>query len=864
MLRDLGAEGIEAESVAAACRTAAGVLGRNDADIPFALIYLVRPGRDDAELVASAGLDRYEGPANPRSIPQTSSQGWPLATARAQESFVVIDDLAQRFGTLPQGRWKTPPGQAVILSLAAPGQAEPYGFLVAGLSPMRVLDERYRRMFRLTVDQIEAAIGAARAFEEERTRVEALAALDRAKTSFFSNVSHEFRTPLMLMLAPTTDLLDGVHGPLSPAQRAQLELVQRNANRLHKLVDSLLDITRLEAGRAQALFEPVDLAALTHDLAASFLPAIERAGLTLLIDCPPLGEPVFVDRGMWEKIVLNLISNAIKFTFEGTIAVSLHATDGAVVLRVEDTGVGIAAENIPHLYDRFFRVEGGRARAIEGSGIGLALVQELVKLHQGTITVTSTLGRGTAFSLHIPQGSAHLPADRIAPAHTDRAPVLRAAPFVEEALRWLPPPGADGAGAVDAEAPGPAHAPTAVTAAPEAGATAPTTRVLVVDDNRDVRDYVRGLLELTYQVEAVADGAAALAAVAARPPDLVLTDAMMPGIDGFELLRRLRAQPETRAIPVVILSARAGDEAKVEGLHAGADDYLTKPFSARELVARVGTQLKLAHLRARAESERERFYALLQQAPVPIAVYDGPDLRIAYRNEAAVAIVRADAQGKAFVDAFPELVGSPLHEALLRVYQTGVGSAGPAVPIPLRAESGLVEERIFNLLCEPLRDDEGRVTGVIGVAFEITDQVRARRAVERSEARFRTIFETAQVSIWEDGLLRGQADDRRARREARAESGCGAGRESGAGPGDAGPRARPRRQPGHGQDVRRVEPGRAAGRPPPRVRPRAAADLQASDARHRRRRAPVRLRRCHADVCRRAPRPRDHARRRTR
>ena len=370
-------------------------------------------------------------------------------------------------------------------------------------------------------------------------------------------------------------------------------------------------------------------------------------------------------------------------------------------------------------------------------------------MHQGTITVTSTLGRGTAFSLHIPQGSAHLPADRIAPAPTDRAPVLRAAPFVEEALRWLPPPGADGAGAVDAEAPGAAHAPTAVTAAPETGATAPTTRVLVVDDNRDVRDYVRGLLELTYQVEAVADGAAALAAVAARPPDLVLTDAMMPGIDGFELLRRLRAQPETRAIPVVILSARAGDEAKVEGLHAGADDYLTKPFSARELVARVGTQLKLAHLRARAESERERFYALLQQAPVPIAVYDGPDLRVAYRNEAAVAIVRADAQGKAFVDAFPELVGSPLHEALLRVYQTGVGSAGPAVPIPLRAESGLVEERIFNLLCEPLRDDEGRVTGVIGVAFEITDQVRARRAVERSEARFRTIFETAQVSIWE-------------------------------------------------------------------------------------------------------------------
>jgi signal transduction histidine kinase/FixJ family two-component response regulator len=633
MLRDLGSETIAAESAEAACQRAAGILGQNDADIPFALLYLVRDGAAEAELVATAGLDAYDGPGKPPRIAwqHPAPESWPLAAARLPGSSFVVTDLEARFGRLPGGRWKTSPERAVILALVARGQSEPYGFLIAGASPMRVLDERYQRMFQLAADQIVTAVSAARAFEEERTRAQALAALDRAKTAFFSNVSHEFRTPLMLMLSPTEDLLSGRHGPLSPAQRAQLELLHRNAIRLHKLVNSLLDFSRLEAGRIRASYEPVDLAVLTRDLVSSFRAAVERAGLALEVDCPPLSEPFYVDRDMWEKIVLNLLSNALKFTFEGAIRVSLGPTDGAAALRVRDTGVGIRPEDIPRLFDRFYRGEGMRARTYEGSGIGLALVQELAKLHGGHVEVESALDRGSTFTVTIPGGSAHLPADRVRAARTLPSTTLGAAPFVEEALRWLhdgggPEPELEsplGAAGDDGET-----APVARPAAPSA------ERILVADDNADMRDYFRRLLEPRWTVEVVRDGLSALASAQARPPDLVLTDVMMPGLDGFALLRRLRDDERTRAVPVVVVSARAGEEATVEGLQAGADDYLTKPFSARELIARVETQLKMARLHARAEEERrrvaeseERYRRIFQLAEVSIWEEDFSDVK---------------------------------------------------------------------------------------------------------------------------------------------------------------------------------------------------------------------------------------------
>ncbi|MES1245209.1 MAG: ATP-binding protein [Acidobacteriota bacterium] len=414
-----------------------------------------------------------------------------------------------------------------------------------------------------------------KAHEREIARQrEELAKLDELKTQFFANISHEFRTPLTLMMGPLEDAM--AEGGLSAPNRERLDVAYRNSARLLKLVNTLLDFSRIEAGRIQASYEPTDLAALTAELASVFRSAVERAGMRLAVDCPPLPEPVYVDREMWEKVVLNLLSNAFKFTFDGEIAVSLQAVllgeTAAARLTVRDTGTGIPPEEIPHLFERFHRVRGARGRSFEGSGIGLALVQELVRLHGGRVEVESGVDRGSAFTVTIPFGVAHLPADRIEAARTLASTGLRADAFVEESLHWLPEerpgPGPDGSG----------------------------QRILLADDNADMREYVHRLLG-GYEVEAVTDGVSALRAARERLPDLVLTDVMMPGLDGFELLRELRSDPRTREVPVILLSARAGEESRLEGLAAGADDYLIKPFSAKEVLARVQSHLELARLR---------------------------------------------------------------------------------------------------------------------------------------------------------------------------------------------------------------------------------------------------------------------------
>ena len=305
---------------------------------------------------------------------------------------------------------------------------------MAGVSPRRALDDAYRGFFDLAAEHIATAISNANALEEARGRAEALAEIDRAKTAFFSNVSHEFRTPLTLLLGPTEDAL------ASPEQALRGEgllTVHRNALRLLKLVNALLDFSRIEAGRAQAAYQPVDLAAVTSDLASGFRSAIERAGLSLDVVAAPLSEPACVDRGMWEKIVLNLLSNAFKFTFEGGITVAVRETDGGFELSVRDTGVGIPEDELPNVFERFHRVEGARARTHEGSGIGLALVHELVSMHGGETRVESRPGQGSTFTVAIPRGSAHLPADQVRPA-ADTPPGRSAVDlFVPEALRWV-------------------------------------------------------------------------------------------------------------------------------------------------------------------------------------------------------------------------------------------------------------------------------------------------------------------------------------------------------------------------------------------------------------------------------------------
>jgi signal transduction histidine kinase len=410
-----------------------------------------------------------------------------------------------------------------------------------------------------------------------------LAELDAAKTVFFSNVSHEFRTPLTLILSPLEDLLTVSNEGLSEPHRARIKIVHDNALRLLKLVNTLLDFARIEAGRMRANYAPLDLSTHTAELAAMFHSATEKGGLALRIDCAPLSERVWVDREMWEKIVPNLVSNAFKFTLSGEIAVRLREEQSNVVLEVSDTGVGIPESALSRIFERFHRVEGSKGRTHEGTGIGLSLVRELVRLHGGDVSVQSELGKGTSFRVVIPKGFAHLPPDAVSHESVQHGShTLDAAAHAADASRWV-------SDTIYEERS--AHPPQV------AVASSARAHVLVVDDNATLREYIANLLGPIYRVTVAVDGAAALVAIAQELPDLVVSDVMMPNLDGFGLVRALRAEPETAALPVILLSARAGEESSVEGLSTGADDYLVKPFSARELLARVRTHVELARVR---------------------------------------------------------------------------------------------------------------------------------------------------------------------------------------------------------------------------------------------------------------------------
>jgi PAS domain S-box-containing protein len=625
-LRDLARRTSEAKTVEEVCADAADTLANNRIDIPFALLYLLDQGGETARLMAATGL-APETPASPTVIELAGSDQankWPLSEVAQTQQLHVVEDIPERFGGLPGGPYLENTHTAVLVPFVRPGQFHPEGVLIFGVSPRRALDEPYRSFYELATDHIFNAIRNARAYEEERKRAEALAELDQAKTAFFSNVSHEFRTPLTLMLGPLEELLFTSDKVLSTEVRVQIEVAHRNSLRLLKLVNTLLDFSRIEAGRIQATYEPVDLSKLTGELAGVFRSTIEGAGLHYEVNCPPLPEPIYIDNEMWEKIILNLLSNAFKFTFEGEISVRLYWAEDHIELVVRDTGVGIPAEELPHLFERFHRVRDTRARTYEGSGIGLALVQELVRLHGGAIKVISTLGQGSTFTVSIPAGSAHLPADRLGAARTLQATAVNSGAYLAEALRWLPT--APAANVLE-----PAHEVVEDLKQEEVAALIrdKQAHILLADDNADMREYLSRLLSQHWRVEAVGDGLAALAMVRTHLPDLVLADVMMPGLDGFQLLRQLRADPHTREIPIILLSARAGEEAQVEGLEAGADDYLIKPFSARELIARIKVHLNMTRLRQEAVY---RDQALRLEA----------ETEIAERKQAEAALRRAN------------------------------------------------------------------------------------------------------------------------------------------------------------------------------------------------------------------------------
>ena len=402
-----------------------------------------------------------------------------------------------------------------------------------------------------------------------------LTELYEARSRLFANLSHEFRTPLTLIISPLKSLLDGRHGVLPASAREQGEMMVRNAQRLLRLINQILDLAKLQARGVTLDRRSIDLVAFTRNATLGFAPLAERRGVGLKFASGLERLNADVDPGQMEKVVLNLLSNALKFTGrEGSVEVSVEsdASAGIASIVVRDTGVGIERDKLSRVFERFYQADASETRRYEGTGIGLALVKELVELHGGSVAVESEPGRGSVFTVRIP-----IAGDT--PLTTASAPDQSVTRAIETAIQDVPASGEFEVQEISED----------------------RTTVLVVDDNADVRTYVRSILEPSFRVIAASDGRAGLDMARELLPDLIVADVMMPELDGFALARSLKGDAMTDAIPVILLTARAASEDHIAGLATGADGYITKPFDPDVLIACI------ENLLAQRRRLRERF-----------------------------------------------------------------------------------------------------------------------------------------------------------------------------------------------------------------------------------------------------------------
>jgi PAS domain S-box-containing protein len=673
LLRNLSAGIAGSQTIAETAVRAVDAIAGNIDDVAFVSILTIDKARNRTSVLAHAG-ERIPFPTTIFAVEKFLGTGLSgLRSARSIHDFI-----------------------AVPLALGADGV--PAALLVAGAGSGHVLDAEYLDFFDLVAAPISSAMLNAVAYEAERARARALEELDRAKSEFFSNVSHEFRTPLTLMLGPLSQL----SGSDDFTTRDLAEKARRNSLRLLKLVNTLLEYTQLQAGRAEATFAKTDLATLTRHLIGLFGSAFEGAGLDIRTDIA-FDATAFVDRAMWERIVLNLISNAIKFTVHGGVSVSLHGSGESVELVVADTGVGIPETELPHIFERFHRVRSSISRSHEGSGIGLALVKDLVELHGGSISAQSREGHGTSFTVRIPTGAEHLNPDRVVALDDDdeyASSVEQYMAEVSSTMRLQP------------------NLPLL-----DDAAQANRKSVLLVDDNADLLEYLNGILSKRYRVTCARNGLEALANLHKDPFDVVVSDVMMPLMDGFELLHAIRNDEELRATPFIMLSARAGDQSAVEGLTAGADDYLTKPFNADDLTARIYAQIHGSALRQEAmqrlKASEDRFRTLASSLPNIVIETDARG-RITFLSEAFARLTGIPVEriyGEQWTIALHGDDASDALESWSRHVQTGDPFEGEVRLI--RNDGGF---RWHHVSALPQRDAAGTIVRWAGTITDIHDR----------------------------------------------------------------------------------------------------------------------------------------------
>ena len=576
----------ELHSLKEAAQASLKVMGRNRPAMPFAACYLLEAGQ--LELADSYGLLTGTD-ACPVTVPVDGSLAVARVARTGRSQMLDLRPFARAGDITPSPLGNAVPTLAMLCPLTISGQDDPAGVLVMGVNPYRGVDELYRSFFDLVRSQFSTLLSDSRAHEQQLRRTQMLAELDESKTRFFQNVSHEFRTPLTLVLGALGGPLAGSAQDGAELDVEAIDAARRAALHLDRLVDALLTFAQAEGDALVAHRQPTDISALTADCSSMFRSAVEAAGLSLSVDVPSSSTVVDMDPEMWSRIVLNLLSNAYKFTQAGGIDVRLEVSDKRAVLEVKDSGIGIEAGELERVFERFHQVANASSRTGPGAGIGLALVADLVRAHDGLVEVDSAPGQGSTFTVSLPLSAAVT--SQVAPATLSdrlRGQVLSDLPASdgrsEEAASGARPP-----------------------------ASTDGRHILVVEDNDDLRRYIVRLLHGDgWQVTEAPDAETALALESM--PDVVLSDVMLPGRDGLALVRMLRANPDLSRTPVVLLTARAGVDAAAKGLRAGADDYIVKPFEPAELLARLAVHYELAALRNFALDEAENRSANLERA----------------------------------------------------------------------------------------------------------------------------------------------------------------------------------------------------------------------------------------------------------
>ncbi len=739
-IRDLATSTIKARNPKEAGALVSSSLKKNSYDLPFMFLYLLDEDKTQLNLVGHTGnIDSSE-------IYQTHIDlNSKFANVLNTKDIERFDTIEEDFGSIVCGDYPEPVKSVYVMPLMGAGTDQPLGLIILGIGPRLPFNNAYTTFFELLRNTITTTINNARAFQDELKRAQALVALDKAKTTFFSNVSHEFRTPLTLILGSLEESLANEIIPLEGEQRANQDLIYRNALRLLKLVNTLLDFSRIEAGRVEGKFEPTDLAVLSRDLASTFRSAVERAGIKLHVDIPSLDELIYIDHDMWEKIVLNLLSNAFKYTFKGEIRVILSLRDNDVVLSVIDSGIGIPKSELSHIFDRFHRIDKSRGRTHEGTGIGLSLVQELVKLHRGKIKVESTLGKGSTFEIFIPRGKSHLVESMSDYSLALPSTAIAPEAFVQEALAWVP---ADGEKSDEISV-------------SDSGSTnfdytvSPKSIVLVADDNADMRSYLKRILAKDFIVETVADGESALEFINKKLPDLVLTDVMMPKLDGYQLLDHLRKDPKTKTLPILLLSARAGEEARIEGLNRGANDYIIKPFNAKELIAKLKSTMEISKIRREADNQMRDFF---MQSPIPMVIFEGPEHFFTLANPPYEKFVGRKVTGKKLLEVFAYEEVAIFIPLLDQVYITGIPYIGKDIPFVTTDESGKSESHLIDIGYHPLKGAHGEIKGLMAIVQEVTDVFKSKQLLKESKMELQEI-------VFEQSLLLIELEDERDLRE---------------------------------------------------------------------------------------------------